>query len=277
MQVIVVRDGSIILYSEFGQEPVTIGDIVVLGANVVYGTELEGHVTVTTIYLDTDYVFDQLFWQYAGILHDRLDAEGFAKTIYSEPAQILRLGVVRVGLQLPWLDELVRLSIDGQYTARFNRMQSLWFAIADVIASYVRVSPIRLSPTQRARARPTLPRHRRFAPTRAEAMKVRDLLRDDLARSWSMVELASIVHLSPKQLSRVFSDAFGLTPRAYQTRLRVAEMAKLLRETDTPITEAGRAAGWRSRSRAHDAFKECTGLTPRDYRRMGVLSLHSAR
>ncbi|WP_223881428.1 helix-turn-helix transcriptional regulator [Nesterenkonia ebinurensis] len=261
-----MRDGSAIIYSEFGQRPVSLGDVVLLGAHVLAGTEPEGQVTVTTIYLDTDYVLDLLFWQYADVLHDRLDAVGFAKTVYSEPAQILSLGVDRVGLLMPWLDELVRLSVDGAYTARFNRMQALWFSIADVIAPYVKVSPMRLSPTQRARARLTVPRHRRFVPMREEATRVRDLLRDDPPRSWSLDELAAMVHLSPKQLSRVFSDAFGLTPRAYQTRLRVAEMARLLRETDAPISEAGRAAGWRSRSRAHDAFKECTGLSPREYR-----------
>ena len=91
VKIIVVRDGSAFVFSEFGHQPVKPGDVLVLGANVLCGSEPEGHVTVTTVYLDTDYVLDQVRWQYAGFVADRLDARGFADMIYTEPAQILRL------------------------------------------------------------------------------------------------------------------------------------------------------------------------------------------
>lgn len=81
---IVVRDGSAFLFSEFGEEVVKPGDVVMLGANVLCGGEPEGHITVTTIYADTDFLLDPLRWQYAAFLHDRLDAQGFAETIYTE-------------------------------------------------------------------------------------------------------------------------------------------------------------------------------------------------
>lgn len=97
VKVIVVRDGSAILFSEFGHRPVKIGDVILLGANVRCGSEPEGQITVSTIYLDTDYMLDQVRWQYAAFLEDRLDGQGFAETIYTEPAQILRLGEDRGG------------------------------------------------------------------------------------------------------------------------------------------------------------------------------------
>lgn len=109
VKVIVVRDGSAILFSEFGQQPVKPGDVILLGANVLCGSEPEGHITVTTLYADTDYVLAQVRWQYAAFLSDRLDAQGFADRIYSEPAQILRLGEDRAGMLMPWLDEMVAL------------------------------------------------------------------------------------------------------------------------------------------------------------------------
>ena len=74
VKIIIVRDGSAILFSEFGQKPVRPGDVILLGPNLLCGSEPEGHITVTTIYADTDYVIDQVFWQYAGVLYDRLDA-----------------------------------------------------------------------------------------------------------------------------------------------------------------------------------------------------------
>lgn len=127
VKVIVVRDGSAILFSEFGQRPVKPCDVILLGANVLCGSEPEGHITVTTLYADTDYVLDQVRWQYAAFLSDRLDAQGFADRIYSEPAQILRLGEDRAGMLMPWLDEMVALRVDGDFVRHYYRIQALWF------------------------------------------------------------------------------------------------------------------------------------------------------
>lgn len=268
VKVIVVRDGSALLFSEFGQQIVTVGDVVVLGANVLSGSEPEGHITTTTIYLDTDYVIDQVFWQHAWLLLDRLDAQRFTEAVYSDPAQVLRLGEDRTGMLMPWLDELVARSIDGGFGAHFHRMQALWFSIADVVSPFLNVTPIRRSRTQRAHSRPTLPRCRRFAPARDEANQTRATLASDIATNWTLGVLSARVHLSPKQLSRVFTEAYGKTPLAYLTMLRVEEMAHLLRETDLTIDAAARAVGWASRSRANEAFQQCVGMTPSEYRRM---------
>lgn len=268
VKVVIVRDGSALLFSEFGQRIVAVGDVVVLGANVLCGSEPEGHITTTTIYLDTDYVIDQVFWQHAWLLRDRLDAQRFTEAVYSEPSQVLRLGEDRAGMLMPWLDELVALSIDGGFEHHFHRMQALWFSIADVVTPFMKITPIRQSRTQRAHSRPTLPRCRRFAPARDEAHQTRATLASDIASNWTLGALSVRVHLSPKQLSRVFTEAYGKTPLAYLTMLRVEEMAHLLRETDLTIDAAARKVGWASRSRANEAFQECVGMSPSEYRRM---------
>lgn len=268
IRLIFVRDGSAILFSEFGQKPVKSGDVVLLGANVLCGSEPEGHITVTTIYADTDYILDQVRWQYAGFLQDRLDAQGFADTLYTEPAQILRLGEDRAGMMLPWLDEMVARSIDGNFVRDYLRMQALWFQIAYVIAPFIKVSPVRISPSQRAHIRPTLPRDRRFAPLRAEARQAADLLRANPERRWSLDDLAAAVHLSPSRLSSVFVEAYGKTPLAFLTMIRAESLAKYLRETDLTVTAAMQRVGWHSRSHASRLFRQYVGLTPGDYRRL---------
>lgn len=268
VKVIVVRDGSALLFSEFGQRIVTVGDIVVLSPNVLCGSEPEGHITVTTIYLDTDFVIDQVFWQHASLLRDHLDAGRFTKAVYSEPSQVLRLGEDRTGMLLPWLDELVARSLDGGFEHHFHRMQALWFAIADVVTPFLKITPTQQSHTQRAHSRPTLPRCRTFAPARAEAHQTRAALASNIAANWTLNILSARVHLSPKQLSRVFTETYGKTPLAYLTMLRVEEMSHLLRETDLTIDAAARAVGWASRSRANEAFQQCVGMTPSEYRRM---------
>lgn len=61
------------------------GDAVLLGPSVLCGVEPEGMLTFSTIYIDTDLALDQFYWQYSAILHDRLDAQGFAEKIYPSP------------------------------------------------------------------------------------------------------------------------------------------------------------------------------------------------
>ncbi|MFJ6300095.1 MULTISPECIES: helix-turn-helix transcriptional regulator [Micrococcales] len=270
VKIIVVRDGSAFLFSEFGQQPVNTGDVVLLGANVLCGSEPESHITVTTIYADTDYVLDQVRWQYAGLLQDRLDAQGFAETIYTEAAQILRLGEDRAGMVMPWLDELVALSIDGNFVRHYLRMQALWFQIASVIAPFITVSPVRISRSQRAHIRPILPRDRRFAPLRVDARRAAALLRENPARRWTLEALAAEVHLSPSRLSSVFVEAYGKTPLAFLTMLRAEYLAKLLRETDLTVGAAMQRVGWHSRSHATRLFREYVGVTPGHYRTMGA-------
>lgn len=119
VKVILVRSGSAILLSEFGERPVTIGDVVLLAANTLCGSVPEGSIIVTTLHLDRDYVVDQVFWQHAALLSDRLDAQEFMNDRYAEPARILRLGETRACMLMPWLDELVALSMDRPSSQRF--------------------------------------------------------------------------------------------------------------------------------------------------------------
>lgn len=207
VRIVVVRDGTAIVFSEFGQRPVSFGDAILLGRD-------------------------------------------------------------RAGLIMPWLDEMVALSADGKFHERFHRLQALWFAVVDVMVPFIRISPVRLTPLQRARARPIESHGRRLAPVRREAMLMRDALHRNIAHPWTRTELAELVHLSPKQLTRLFVEAFGKTPTAYLTMLRVQEMARLLRETNITVTAAGQRVGWRSRSRAVEAFAAHTGVTPNRYRNM---------
>ena len=110
VKVVVVRAGGALLFSEFGTRHVNVGDLIVLAANTLCGAEPEGWFTTTTLYLDRDYVIDQVFWQYAEQFTDRLDAKAFLDARYAEPAQVVRLGEDRAGLLMPWLDELTALS-----------------------------------------------------------------------------------------------------------------------------------------------------------------------
>ncbi|MBF4462627.1 helix-turn-helix transcriptional regulator [Rathayibacter sp. VKM Ac-2878] len=269
VKLIFVRDGSAILFSEFGEKPVKVGDVVALAANTLCGSDPEGSITVTTLYLDRDYIVDQVFWQHAALLADRLDAQDFTDELYSEPAQILHLGENRAGMLMPWLDELVALSIGGASSDRFFRMQALLFAVLDVTIPYVKSTSVRRTSSQRKTSRrPGPPSLRQFAPLRAEARQALELLRDRPDERWTLQDLASAVHLSPSQLGRVFVDAYGKTPMTYLSTVRAENLARLLRETDVPVEAAMRQVGWLSRGHASRIFREAVGVTPVRYRQL---------
>lgn len=262
--VIVVRRGAATACGDLDPVRVAPGDVVLLGGSTRCGLDPDGSVTTTTLHLDSDYIVDQLFWQNAAVVSDRLFAWQFAESTYTEPAQILRLGPERAGLIAPWLDELVMLSCAQELPTRFWRMQALLFAVLDVIIPFVRTSADDAGTDVAGRA--PAARHRQFLPLRAEATFVRDLLHDAPSEPWTLAILAERVHLSEKQLTRVFVEAYGRTPLEYLTATRVERMAHLLRRDELSVAVAGQAVGWASRSRAAEAFRRCTGVTPQQYR-----------
>lgn len=266
VKVVVIRDGSARLFCEFGQKFVSVGDVVLLSSNVLCGGEPEGRITVTTLCVDADYLIDQVYWQHVGLVTDRLDAQDFAATIYTEPAQVLRLGMERVGVLTPWLDELVALSVEYRPVENFYRMQALWFSLAHVMAPFITTSSIRTSPTQRAKNCPSSPRRRPVAPLRTEARDIAEQMRADPARHWSMTDLAEQFHLSKSQVGRVFVEAYGKSPIAYLAMLRVERMATLLRTTNAPIVAIAREVGWGDPDFAARQFRRSVGVTPSEYR-----------
>lgn len=270
VKLVAVRDGSVILSGEFGQRPINLGDVLLLGANVACKAEPEGRVALTTVYLDSGYAVDQFYWQHTGLLLGRLEAENIAAVMFSDPVQVLRVGESRLAQLVPWLDELVELSENENAQESFARMQALWFLIADTIRPFLKTVPIQEILADWARARPWALRSRRLAvPVRVEALRVRDALHANIARRWLLRDLAELVELSPHRLATVFAAAYGKTPAVYLQTLRVKKMAELLRESRLTVDAAAHRVGWASRSQAAAMFTRIMGTTPGRYRLYG--------
>ena len=268
VKVIVIRSGAARLFSEFGCQHVKVGDVVVLAANTLCGAEPDGWITTTTLYLDRDYVIDQVFWQYAAQFRTRHDASDFLDVHYAEPAQVVQIGESRAGLLMPWMDELAMLSLDGVDPNRFYRVQSLLFAVLDFVIPALKMTDARETPSQRATTFPSQPRHRQFHPLRDEARHIAKLLTSESSRAWKVAELADEVHLSVSQLRRVFIDAFGKSPIAYLTMLRAERMAELLRSTNSLVSSIASEVGWNDSEFAARQFRRSIGVSPSEYRRI---------
>ena len=88
----------------------------------------------------------------------------------------------------------------------------------------------------------------------------------DIARRWSLGELASNANLSPSRLNSLFKEELGITPLGMLTQLRVQEMTRMLRETGLTVQEIAHAVGWRDQAHAAQQFRKLTGLSPTEYR-----------
>lgn len=268
VKLIFVRSGSAVLNGEFGERLIVSGDVVLLNSNTVCGASPQGTITVTTIYLDIDFVLDQLLWQNIDILHNRLDALGFAEMTFTAHGQFFHLDKDQSVLITPWLDELVTLSDSGVYRSRFHRMQALWSAIIDQVSPLIKVSTAFELKSERHQRHSALIRGRRFTSIRPEAQLVREALRNDITRRWTLSELAAFVYLSPSQLGRIFVEGFGKSPIAYLTMLRTERMAQLLRTNNAPVAQIAAQVGWDDPDFAGLQFRRTYGVSPSQYRAM---------
>lgn len=75
--------------------------------------------------------------------------------------------------------------------------------------------------------------------------RAQDLVARDPTRRWAVAELADRVHLSPRQLTRLFREQAGVGIVEYQQRLRVALAHQLLRQ-GVSVERAADGAGFAS-------------------------------
>ena len=79
-------------------------------------------------------------------------------------------------------------------------------------------------------------------------------------------DLAEEMHLSVRQLTRIFSHQFGATFRQVLRQIRLHQARKLLSRTALSIEQIALKVGYSSPSTFYAAFKEDCGMSPRKYR-----------
>ncbi len=95
------------------------------------------------------------------------------------------------------------------------------------------------------------------------------VLTSDLARRWTLAEIAAEVGVSPVYLTQVFQQVEGLPLYRYQLRLRLAGALDLLDRYDD-LTALGLELGFSSHSHFTASFREAYGRTPSDFRRAAM-------
>ena len=95
------------------------------------------------------------------------------------------------------------------------------------------------------------------------------VLTSDLARRWTLAEIATEVRCSPVYLTQVFQQVEGLPLYRYQLQLRLARALDLLAK-DHDLTTLSLDLGFSSHSHFSAAFRQAYGRSPSEFRRSAL-------
>jgi len=89
---------------------------------------------------------------------------------------------------------------------------------------------------------------------------------EDLARRWTLIELAARLDVDRSHLVRTFTRALGTPPMAYLASRRAERAAELLETTTWTIRRIGAAVGWPHAHHCSRRFRAHFGVTASAYR-----------
>ena len=75
-------------------------------------------------------------------------------------------------------------------------------------------------------------------------------------------EIAGLVHLSTRQLERLFAKYIGTSPKRHYLQLRLEKARNLLRQTDLSVTDVCVACGFKSLSHFSKSYRSAYGISP---------------
>lgn len=99
-----------------------------------------------------------------------------------------------------------------------------------------------------------------------EIKRALEFLHNDLARPWTLEELAKQVGLSRAGFALKFKRTMGDTPLHYLTTLRIQAAMELLSSTEENIENVAMKVGYQDAFGFSKAFKKLTGVPPREFR-----------
>ncbi|MGI8583917.1 MAG: helix-turn-helix domain-containing protein, partial [Chitinophagaceae bacterium] len=94
-------------------------------------------------------------------------------------------------------------------------------------------------------------------------------LTDNFKKQPDLDEIASKVYMSPFHFHRLFTDWVGISPKKFVQYLTIDYLRIKIKETKNML-DAAEFAGLSSQSRVHDLFITIEGVSPQQYKSMGI-------
>ena len=93
-----------------------------------------------------------------------------------------------------------------------------------------------------------------------------DVVRNDLSRDWTLVEMARLANTSEEHLRRLCQKNLGRSPGKQLAAMRIAEAAHRLTTTTETVAVIAQAVGYVNAFAFSNTFKRLTGFRPSDFR-----------
>lgn len=97
--------------------------------------------------------------------------------------------------------------------------------------------------------------------------EVHELLVNDITKRYTIEELSAKFHINQTTLKTMFKTMFGQSIGGYMKEYRIKRAKDMLCHSDAPIAEIACAVGYENQSKFTAAFRDVTGILPRDYRK----------
>lgn len=179
----------------------------------------------------------------------------------------------------PWLQELVpkenwandrvlvfrrqRLRIDARAQVLVALLRH---SLTQKVAEALEAETLTLTLVRRALGERTSHASRSSEGRQKLVDRAKLILSSDLARRWTLAEIAKEVGVSPVYLTQVFQQVEAMPLYRYQLRLRLAHALDLLSQFDD-ITALSMHLGFSSHSHFTAAFRQAYGRTPAEFQR----------
>ena len=100
------------------------------------------------------------------------------------------------------------------------------------------------------------------------ADEVEQMITKDLSCHYTITDIAAQYGVSPSALKKYFEMVYGLPISFYLREKRILLAKQRLSETKDSVGMVAAACGYSNQGKFGSVFKECTGMSPLEYRRM---------
>jgi AraC family transcriptional regulator len=186
--------------------------------------------------------------------------------VVSEPVldELAPQGLLRTGGPVAFRQQRLRIDARAQALAAMLR-HSLQTRVAETLEAENLV----LTLAKRALGPRTTHSPAATAGRQRLVNRTKVVLAGDLARRWTLAELAAEVGHSPVYLTQVFQQVEGLPLYRYQMQLRLARSLDLMSQYDD-LTSLSLDLGFYSHSHFSTAFKRAYGRSPSSFRQSAL-------
>ena len=94
------------------------------------------------------------------------------------------------------------------------------------------------------------------------------MMTNDLRERYTVEELSSRFGISASAFKKYFSAVYGKPVSQYMREKRMEKAKELLETTDVSVGEIALASGYEHQGKFGSAFKDCSGVSPLEYRRL---------